>query len=169
MEINPDSHVGLHVANTQDIVEKVLNYDLDIGLIEGDINHHDLKVYPWMTDELAIFCRPEHPLAAKQQQHGCTQEFDLIDAKWIMREPGSGTRQAFARVMHGIFPQLNIILELQHTEAIKRALEDGFERGSLIRLQLPDWKFERQLYLIIRKQKYLSTGIQSWMDYCLEN
>ena len=183
MEINPDSHVGLHVANTQDIVEKVLNYDLDIGLIEGDINHHDLKVYPWMTDELAIFCRPEHPLAAKQQQHGCIQESDLIDAKWIMREPGSGTRQAFERVMHGIFPQLNIILELQHTEAIKRAveaglgigclsmitLEDAFERGSLVRLQLPDWNFERQLYLIIRKQKYLSTGVQSWMDYCLEN
>src|SRR5690554_372068 len=99
-----------------------------------------------------------------------------------MREPGSGTRQAFERVMHGIFPQLNIILELQHTEAIKRAveaglgigclsmitLEDAFERGSLVRLQLPDWNFERQLYLIIRKQKYLSTGIQSWMDYCLE-
>src|SRR5690554_7129609 len=73
MEINPDSHVGLHVANTQDIVEKVLNYDLDIGLIEGDINHHDLKVYPWMTDELAIFCRPEHPLAAKQQDRKSTR------------------------------------------------------------------------------------------------
>jgi len=48
-------------------------------------------------------------------------------------------------------------------------LEDAFERGSLVRLQLPDWNFERQLYLIIRKQKYLSTGVQSWMDYCLEN
>lgn len=183
MESFPDSYVSLHVANTHDIVEKVLNYELDVGLIEGDINHHDLSVSPWRTDELAIFCRPEHPLAAIQQQQGFISKEDIIDAKWIMREPGSGTRQAFERVMHGLFPQLLIVLELQHTEAIKRAveagmgigclssitLEDAFKRGSLVHLQLPNWSFERQLYLIVRKQKYLSTGIKSWLNYCFEN
>ena len=182
MENFPNSHVSLQVANTQDIVEKVLNYELDVGLIEGDINHHDLAITPWRTDELAIFCHPEHPLAAIQQQ-GFIKEEHLIQAKWIMREPGSGTRQAFERVMHGLFPQLHIVLELQHTEAIKRAveagmgigclslitLEDAFKRGSLIHLQLPNWNFERQLYLIVRKHKYLSTGIKSWLSYCLEN
>lgn len=183
MENFPDSYLSLHVANTHDIVEKVLNYELDVGLIEGDINHHDLSVYPWRTDELAIFCRPEHPLAALQQDQGFINKEDIINAKWIMREPGSGTRQAFERVMHGLFPQLHIVLELQHTEAIKRAveaglgigclssitLEDAFKRGSLVHLQLPNWNLERQLYLIVRKQKYLSTGIKSWMDYCLKN
>lgn len=183
IENHPESHISLHVANTHDIVEKVLNYELDVGLIEGDINHHDLAITPWRTDKLAIFCRPEHPLAAIQQQQGFISEGDLTAAKWIMREPGSGTRQAFERVMHGLLPQLHIVLELQHTEAIKRAveaglgigclslitLEDAFERGSLVHLKLPHWSFERQLYLIVRKQKYLSTGIKSWMDYCLEN
>lgn len=177
-----DSHVSLHVANTHDIVEKVLNYELDVGLIEGDINHQDLNIYPWRKDELSLFCRPEHPLAALQQQQGFINEEDLVKARWIMREPGSGTRQAFERVMHDLFPQLNIVLELQHTEAIKRAVEagmgigclssitlaDAFKRGSLVHLQLPNWNFERQLYLIVRKHKYLSTGIQSWLDFCFE-
>ena len=65
-----------------------------------------------------------------------------------MREQGSGTRQSFERGMHGLLPDLNILLELEHTEAIKRAVEadlgigclskvvlaDAFKRGSLVPL-----------------------------------
>ena len=71
-------------------------------------------------------------------------------------------------------------LELQHTEAIKRAVESGmgigclsritlqdaFKRGSLIPLNIPQRDFHRQFYLILHKNKYRSAGIQNWMALC---
>ena len=177
MAENPGSQVSLDVENTEHIVEKVLNYQLDMGMIEGEFHHPDLIVEPWRTDELTVFCRPDHPLARSQQDLSAD---DLVSIQWILREAGSGTRQAFDRAMHGLLPKLNIILELQHTEAIKRAveaqlgvgclslitLEDEFKRGDLVRLNTPGINLNRQLYLILHKQKHRSAGIQSWLNLC---
>ena len=177
----PAAKVSLHVANTQEIVEKVLNYELDLGLIEGEINHGDLDIVFWRNDELAVFCHPEHPLAAKQQAQGFISDEDLLGTQWILREKGSGTRQAFERALYNLLPHLTTVLELQHTEAIKRAVEanlgigclslitlkDAFKRGSLVHLNVPNRDFGRQLYVIIRKEKYRSTGIEAWLKHCL--
>ena len=183
MTAHPDATVRLDVANTRQIADKVLNYELDIGLIEGELNHPELDIIPWQHDELALFCHPQDALAQKQQHQGFLTDEDLLSARWILREAGSGTRQAFDRALHGLLPDLNISLELQHTEAIKRAVEaglgigclslitlgDAFKRGSLIRLTAPQRDFSRQLYLIIHKQKYRSAGIQAWINLCREN
>lgn len=176
MSDNRQALVHLHVANMQQIVDKVLNFELDIGLIEGDVHHPNLKVFPWMDDQLEVFCHPNDPLATKAT---LTDE-DILNAKWILREPGSATRQTFERAMHGILPQLNVALELQHTEAIKRAVEaqlgisclssitlkDAFDRGSLIPLWVPQRDFKRQFYIIVHQQKFISAGIQRWIDLC---
>lgn len=177
MAEHPGSPVSLDVENTEHIVEKVLNYQLDMGMIEGEFHHPDLTVEPWRTDELAVFCHPDHPLARSKKD---LNQDDLVGIQWILREAGSGTRQAFDRAMHGLLPKLNIVLELQHTEAIKRAveaqlgvgclslitLEDEFKRGNLVRLNTPGINLNRQLYLILHKQKHLSAGIQSWLNLC---
>ncbi|WP_226597752.1 LysR family transcriptional regulator [Marinobacter nauticus] len=171
--------VSLEVANTSSIARRVRDFELDIGLIEGELQSPELEVIPWREDELTVFCSPSHPLARKQ---ALTDE-DLRQAVWIMREQGSGTRQSFERGMHGLLPDLNILLELEHTEAIKRAVEadlgigclskvvlaDAFKRGSLVPLSVPDYrKFDRQFYFILHKQKYRSAGIARWMSLCQE-
>lgn len=178
MERYPKASLQLDVANTRNIVERVLNFELDVGLIEGELNHPDLEILPWRQDELAVFCHPDHPLA----QQPTVSDDDLRQARWILREAGSGTRQAFDRAMSGLLPDLIIAIELQHTEAIKRAVEaqlgigclsmitlsDAFNRGSLKCLQVPGRDFSRQLYLIIHKQKYRSAGINAWLNLCLQ-
>lgn len=179
MALYPDSPVKLEVENTEHIAEKVLNFELDAGLIEGEINHPDLQLIPWRKDRMSVICHPEHPLAKVKE----ISNQDLVSARWILRESGSGTRQAFDRAMHGILPNMDIALELQHTEAIKRAveanlgvaclslitLEDDLKRGNLVALATPDRDLNRQLYLIVHKQKHISTGIQAWLDLCMKN
>lgn len=172
------SRVSLEVANTHEITEKVAHYDLDVGLIEGEIHHADLLVTPWLDDELVVFCAPSHPLASERS----LSDPQLLSAKWIVREPGSGTRQTFDRAMHGLLPELDVVLELQHTEAIKRAVEAGFglgclsritltealKRGSLCELKVPSRDFTRRFYWILHKQKYQSIGIERWLQLCKE-
>lgn len=169
--------VSLEVANTRTIARRVSDFELDIGLIEGELQAPELEVIPWREDELVVFCSPEHPMARKK----ALDDEDLRQATWVMREQGSGTRQSFERGMHGLLPDLNILLELEHTEAIKRAVEaglgigclsqvclaDAFRRGSLVPLTIPEYRrFDRQFYFILHKQKYRSAGIDAWMQLC---
>ncbi len=173
------AQVTLEVANTAEIVHKVANFELDIALVEGELTHPDLEITPWMEDELVVFCAPNHSLAKK----GRLLDEDLRNATWILREAGSGTRQTFERAMHGLVSELKIMLELQHTEAIKRAVEaelgigciskvalqDAFKRGSLIPLEVPQRNFRRYFYFVIHRHKYRSAGITRWIDLCQQS
>ena len=176
MKEHPAAKVDLNVENTSSIAAKVRNFELDIGLIEGELQEADLEVSYWRDDELALFCSPGDPLAAK----AVLDDTDLLSANWIVREIGSGTRQAFVRAMSGILPSLNLRLELQHTEGIKRAveaglgigclsrltLEEAFKRGSLVPLQCPHRNLTRKFYFILHRQKFLGHGVRSWMEHC---
>ncbi|HMU67576.1 MAG TPA: LysR substrate-binding domain-containing protein, partial [Cellvibrionaceae bacterium] len=117
-----------------------------------------------------------HPLTRQLS----VSDGDLINAPWILREQGSGTRQAFERAMQGLLPQLNIVLELEHTEAIKRAVEagmgiaclsrislaDAFARGSLAPIAVPQRDFSRRLYVALHKHKYTSPSVLQWLQLC---
>ncbi len=176
MSANPGSRVGLEVANTEAIANKVAHFELDVGLIEGEINNPELDITPWQEDELVVFCAPNHPLATESQ----LSNRQLRQARWILRERGSGTRQTFDRALHDLLPDLDILLELQHTEAIKRAVEQGmglgclskvtladaFARGSLVPLHLSGRDLSRLFYIILHKQKYHSAGIEQWLKLC---
>jgi len=176
MKEHPTAKVNLNVQNTASIAAKVRNFELDIGLIEGELQEADLDVNYWREDELALFCAPDHPLATRNE----IQDEDLLSADWIIREKGSGTRQAFDRAMTGILSNLKLRLELQHTEGIKRAVEAGlgigclskitlaeaFKRGSLVPLACPHRNWTRKFYFILHRQKFLSHGVRSWMEHC---
>jgi len=176
MSDNEGADVNLMVANTESIARMVENYELDVGLIEGELQHSELEVIPWREDDLVVFCAPDHPWANK----GVLTDEDLLAAQWVVRESGSGTRQAFDRAMHGLLGDIHLRHELQHTEAIKRAVEaglgigclseialrDAFKRGSLVPLSVPHRDWHRRFYIILHKQKYRGPGIDCWLELC---
>ena len=176
MALHEGSRVELTVENTAAIANRVRQFELDVGLIEGELHDPELETLPWRDDELALFCAPTHPLAGRRK----LSDADLLAAQWIVREQGSGTRQAFDRAMSGLLGKLDLRLELQHTEGIKRAveaglgigclsritLEEAFRRGSLVPLQAPHRNWKRKFYFILHRQKYHSPGIASWLELC---
>jgi DNA-binding transcriptional LysR family regulator len=175
----PDADVALTVANTEAIAEGVAGFELDMGMIEGEFQHPELETLHWRDDELVVFAAPDHP-AAKTTTLG---DRELLCLPWIVRERGSGTRQTFDRAMHGLLPDLDIAMELQHTEAIKRAVEaglgvgclsrislvDAFRRGSLVALDVPGRNFSRELFLITHRRKFHGLALQRWLDLCRES
>ncbi len=175
----PEAEVALSVANTEAIAERVAGFELDMGMIEGELQHPELETLHWRADELVVFAAPGHALASAGQ----LTDRDLLDQPWIVRERGSGTRQTFDRAMHGLLPDLDIAMELQHTEGIKRAVEaglglgclsaislaDAFRRGSLVPLQVPGRDFSRELYLITHRNKFHGVALQRWLTLCRES
>ncbi len=175
----PTAEVTLEVANTATIARRVADFELDLGMIEGEVNSPQLETTHWRDDTLQVFAAPSHPLAGKRR----VSDAQLKAQQWIVREPGSGTRQTFDRAMHGLLSDLDIVMELQHTEAIKRAVEaglgvgclssislvDAFARGSLVPIHVPQRDFSRQLNLIARRDRYNSAATRHWLALCASN
>src|SRR6185295_11249468 len=176
LEQHPGARIELEIANTAEIARKVRNFEIDIGLVEGELHEKDLRVMPWCDDELVVFCAPGHPFCGRP----ALSDEDLMNIAWIVREPGSGTRQAFEHAMHGILSDLDIRFELQDTEAIKSAvaagmgvgcvsriaLEDAIQLGRLVACRVPHRDFRRQFFFALHDEKYLSPSLQSWLDLC---
>ena len=174
----PDVDIKLHIANTTTIAEQVLNFELDLGFIEGEYTHDQLDIAPWFEDELVVFCAPSHPYATAQQ----VDDEMLLAQPWILREQGSGTRQTFDYAMRGINSQLKVAMELEHSEAIQQAvalgvglgclskitLQEAFAASRLVPLNLVNRPMRRQLYRVLHKQKYRSRALQQWIEYIEE-
>lgn len=176
MQRHPDCKVRLHVQNTVHIIDQVASFQLDLGLIEGHCEHPDLVLTPWISDELSVFCAPGHPLA----KQGRISLHELQQEDWILREQGSGTRRTFE---HALLPHgcsVRALLELEHTEAIKRAVESGlgigcisrlalrdaFRRGSLVPLATPELDLERPFSFIWHRQKFQTRAMQEFIQLC---
>jgi len=176
LQEHPESRIQLQVHNTSTIVQQIVNHELDLGLIEGDSHHPDIEVQPWIADELIVFSAPDHPLA----KLGNISIEQLLQEPWILREKGSGTRETFDRALRNNHAKLNIRLELEHTEAIKRAVESGlgigcisrlalkdaFRRGSLVPLATPELNLGRYFYFLWHKQKYQTTSMREFIALC---
>jgi DNA-binding transcriptional LysR family regulator len=176
LEDYPEADVQLDIANTPEVVAKVLNYEVDIGMIEGEVQHRELELIPWRQDELVVFCAANHPLARKK----ILQTKDIKEAMWILREPDSGARHTFERALAGLLPDINIYMEFKHNEAIKNAVESGlgigclsqivlqknFANGDLVPLSLPKRDMRRTFYFALPKKRFHAEAVDAWMNTC---
>jgi DNA-binding transcriptional LysR family regulator len=176
LQRHAQSSAQLLVRNTATIVDEVATYELDLGLIEGECAHPELVVEPWIDDELALFCAPGHPLAGKSR----VRLTELSGEAWIVREPGSGTRQTLDRALAARRATIKVRLELEHTEAIKRAVESGLgigcasrlalreavRRGSLKMLETPELDLMRRFNFVWPRRKFQTAGMRAFVAAC---
>ena len=149
---------------------------IDLGLIEGRADDPEVEVEPWVEDELVPFCAPTHPLAG----HKTVSLDELTPEWWILRERGSGTRETLERALRHRPEGLRVRLELEHTEAVKRAVENGlgigcisrlalrdaFRRGSLVPLEVPGLDLSRRFQFAWHRGKYHTAAIRAFLAAC---
>jgi DNA-binding transcriptional LysR family regulator len=165
------------VANTADIVAAVVNFEVDAALIEGPCHADDVEVEPWMTDELIVVAAPDHPIVADGRKIGLKQ---LRQAEWLLREAGSGTREA---VEHALIPYLHHLpssFEFGNSEAIKRATAEGLgisclsravvqdliESGKLLELSTALPPLRRHFYMVVSRHRAASPSLTALLAFC---
>lgn len=120
----PEVQIRLRVANTDAIVALVADNTIDLGVVEGQVDNHLLRVERCQQDELLLIMPPGHPLADSPS----ITALELTAFPFIHREDGSGTRSVVERYLHenGVDEHaLNRPFELGSTEAIKGAVQAG--------------------------------------------
>lgn len=176
LEVFPQAKVALNTANSPEVIAQVRNQDVDIGIIEVDVADSDLTILPWRTDEMVVFCSAQHSLAQRRK----LRPKDMREARWILREAGSGARQTFERALAQRLADINIYMEFKHNEAIKRAVESGLgigclsrivlERdlahGDLVELEVSGIQLQRRFHFALPRGREMTAAIQQWIDIC---
>jgi DNA-binding transcriptional LysR family regulator len=173
---HPDSQVRLDIANTPAVLDAVAGLEVDVGFIEATRTHLDLLVHHWRADELVVVALPSHPWAPKR-----VTARQLSHATWIVREPGSGTREATNRWLVPALGQVTVEMELGSNEAVKRAVASGLglgclshhavadalAQGWLVKLRTPLVAMRRALSIVVHKSKPLGSASQDFLKHCM--
>lgn len=170
-ERHPALHIYSCVANTHLIEQKLLNSELDVALVEGQIESSSLIKIPVVDDFLVLAMSKKHPLAQKKQIH--VQELTFYE--FVIREKGSGTRKLFEDYLEKHHVSCQFALEATCLDAIKNAvLYNGYLSAISIRLveqevrtdqihvvrnREADWN--RSFYLVYHKDKFFSEPMRT--------
>lgn len=174
----PAIEVFLDIQNTQIVAERLREHLLDLALVEGPVEGDDLLIELFRLDELVLVTSPAHPLAI----HGGATVSDLADAPFIMREPGSGTRDVVERSLAAAGIRPNVVMELGSTEAIKRAVAAelgvsiisrhtiGMEQalGRLAVVPVSGLHIERRLNVLQRRASHLTPAAAAFLALLAE-
>lgn len=185
-----DVRVDVRIGNTSEATGLVAQLEVDAGVIEGPCRDADLIAHPWLEDELGLVCAADHPLALPQRARardrsgrarvGRVPIGALREANWLLREPGSGTREAVEQLLLPHLHQLQSEMQFGGTEAIKQAAAAGLgvtclsacavrdlvALGKLVVLDTTLKRLARRFYLIHHRQKQFSQSLRQFLAYC---
>ncbi|MEM9979645.1 MAG: LysR substrate-binding domain-containing protein, partial [Cyanobacteria bacterium P01_D01_bin.2] len=117
----PGIDISLKVTNHQNIQERMLNNRDDLFIFSQLPSQPDLKTYPFLDNPLIVLAPVDHPLAGKSN----IPIEALNNEPFIMREPGSGTREAVQKLFTTHNIEVKVRLELGSNEAIKQGIAGG--------------------------------------------
>jgi len=118
----PDIEPTVTIGNTARIADLVATYQLDVGIVEGHFNEKDIQIEPFAEDAMVIVSSPENERFHQTKE---IKKSDLEQETWIVREKGSGTREATEKLFHecGIAPSR--LMHFSSTQPIKESVAAG--------------------------------------------
>jgi DNA-binding transcriptional LysR family regulator len=160
------------IGNTAAICDAVAAFELDVGLIEGPCHQAVLSVSAWLQDELVIVAAPS------AEAPGRWSARDLQEQVWLLREPGSGTREATDQALLPHLHSYRRSVEMGSSEAIKHAAAAGLgiaclsawavdaaiQAGQLQRLETSLPRLQRQCYVVLHRDKQVTPALQEFLQ-----
>ncbi|HFU77711.1 MAG TPA: LysR family transcriptional regulator [Epsilonproteobacteria bacterium] len=174
MSSYPDVKITLKEGNTQDIANMIQEGSIDIGFVEGFVAGSDIIKEKIGVDELLIVTENENIANAAPVYID-----ELASMRWVLREEGSGTREVFLDYIKEKVDDLNVFLELGHTESIKSILKNRecltciskisvdkeLQEGKLFQVPVKNFECKRDFLMVYHKDKYHSALFEKFVFF----
>ncbi|VDG89409.1 CysJI operon transcriptional activator [Lysinibacillus sphaericus] len=174
--IQPDVTIG----NTAEIAELIMSRQLDVGIVEGRFKENrQLTTQAFSEDRMILVASADHPLSIKTT---AIEWKELSEQTWIIREEGSGTREAVEAVFERYALTPVRTMQFSSTQPIKEAVEAGLgisllsewavqkeiRYGELVQLPVKDLPFIRQ-FSIVTSSQYQTKALKVFLELLLNN
>ena len=121
---NPGVAVSLSISDTQSVVERVAERELELGVVGAARRHRGVVFEPFFRDEVVLAVPPGHRFAGRTL--GLE---DLREAQLIVMQEGAGVRQVIEDELRAAGTRLRDLeprLELGLQESAKAAVVAGY-------------------------------------------
>lgn len=173
---HPNITPNITIHNSKTIIEQTHKQELDIGfIVEGEASGSDVDTKLFTEEEMVIVARPNHPIIRHSQV-----DRRLLEAEtWIIREPGSGTRD----VTDKLFAQLGIapkkVMSFGSSQTIKESVALGLgisylsestvksetKTGSIGAIALANFPNKSRFHYITHRSSFHTQATQLFLDF----
>nr|P25544.1 RecName: Full=RuBisCO operon transcriptional regulator [Allochromatium vinosum]AAA23327.1 transcriptional regulator [Allochromatium vinosum] len=181
MAIFQQRHSGiglrLDVTNRESLVQMLDSNSVDLVLMGVPPRNVEVEAEAFMDNPLVVIAPPDHPLAGER----AISLARLAEETFVMREEGSGTRQAMERFFSERGQTIRHGMQMTRNEAVKQAVRSGLglsvvslhtielelETRRLVTLDVEGFPDRRQWYLVYRRGKRLSPAAGAFREFVL--
>ncbi|MDX6388703.1 MAG: LysR family transcriptional regulator, transcriptional activator of the cysJI operon [Gaiellaceae bacterium] len=133
-EQHPDIRIRLTVSDTQTLIDRVAERELELGIVGAGRRHRGVSFEPFFRDEVVLACPPGHRFAGK------TISLDeLKGEQLIVMQEGAGVRQVLEDELRKAgmrLRDLDVKLELGLQESVRSAVLAGHGIAFISRLAI---------------------------------
>lgn len=175
-------HSRVMIGNTAEVCEALASFELDVGLIEGPCHLSVLEATPWLHDELVVVASPSSEVVRSGAARGERVPLRVLrEQVWLLREVGSGTREATDLELLPHLRSYRRSIELGSSEAIKHAVAQGLgvaclsawvvgdllsaKRLTRVPTTLP--AMQRECHLVVHRHKQPTAALKEFVSQAL--
>ena len=161
LERQPHARIHIEYLHPTRVYEKVLDGTADLGLLSFPSSSREVTFLPWREEVMLLACHPEHLLARRKR----IRVEELSGQAYVGFDHNLIIRQKVDKFLRDQGISVNVVLEFDNIENIKKAIEEGagvallplptLERevraGSLEALELTRSRLVRPLGIIQRR------------------
>jgi LysR family transcriptional regulator, low CO2-responsive transcriptional regulator len=174
-QLYPGVDVVLQITNHERIISRLHDNQDDLYILSQVPAEMDVAAHSFLENPLVVIASIDHPLAGAEH----IPISALQGESFIMREAGSGTRDAIEQLLAQHDVTVRVKLELGSNEAIKQAIACGFGLSVLSRhtlltdveslgltiLDVQHFPILRHWYLVYPNGKQLSTVADTFRSF----
>ena len=171
---HPKANVRLEYLHPHRVYDCVESDKADIGIISYPRASRTVQAILWRQEPMVLVCAPWHPLSAKRE----VQLEHLRDEKMVGFDSDLTIRREIDRVLNQHRVEVQVVMEFDNIETIKRAIEIDagvgllpaptisreVESGSLVGIRLATDELVRPLGIIHRRGKDLSSTARRFIE-----
>ncbi|MBI3911352.1 MAG: LysR family transcriptional regulator [Armatimonadetes bacterium] len=120
-QAHPGVEVVLQIGATREVLDRLIAGEVDLAVVGEAQFPAALIAEPYVQDTLALILAPSHPLATRPHVDLAA----LAGEPFVLRPPGSSTREVLERALAGRQFRPRVVMELGSTEAVKKAVGAG--------------------------------------------